>query len=377
MQIQTNISPKKFSQVIYLTAAIAIIGGFLSFVFLAHTESTTQALSIGYFYASSLILVLFFVQRIVISKLQVFNPFQQWIFRTFVYTISVSAVYLAGLVFQSLVLKPDISFSQILSERIWSSFVTFISSPLDLQFADEFLQEEFRTLLIPFFAIIILIGLGSILGSYVEIRWQHNRQQQAVNKAELTALKAQIEPHFIFNSLNTIASQIKSDPEKAEKLLIKLSDTLRYLFDSTDQEMVSLESEINFLKKYISLMKARFEDRLIVRWEISLQSSQSEIPVLLLQPAIENVMRHGWRHDGSPLTLLIAILENEKGICIKIVDDGRGISPQRLKMLPVNGHALANVVDRLKLTYKRNDLFQLKSILNEGTEIVIEIPKEL
>jgi len=341
MQIKTNISPKKFSQVIYLTAAIAIIGGFLSFVFLAHTESTTQALSIGYFYASSLILVLFFVQRIVISKLQVFNPFQQWIF------------------------------------RIWSSFVTFISSPLDLQFADEFLQEEFRTLLIPFFAIIILIGLGSIFGSYVEIRWQHNRQQQAVNKAELTALKAQIEPHFIFNSLNTIASQIKSNPEKAEKLLIKLSDTLRYLFDSTDQEMVSLESEINFLKKYISLMKARFEDRLIVRWEISWQSSQSEIPVLLLQPVIENVMRHGWRHDGSPLTLLIAILESEKGICIKIVDDGRGISPQRLKMLPVNGHALANVVDRLKLTYKRNDLFQLKSVLNEGTEIVIEIPKEL
>ncbi len=362
---------------LYLAGAIAILGGFLSFVFLAHTESTNQALSIGFFYASTLVLVLFFMQKVVVSKLPVFNPFQQWILRTFIYTISVSAVYMAGILFQSIILKPDISFTQIISERFWSSFVTFISSPLDLQFADEFLREEFRTLLIPFFAIIILIGLVSLLGSYVEIRWQYTRQQQAVDRAELTALKAQIEPHFIFNSLNTIASQMKSDPEKAEKLLLKLSDTLRYLFDSTNLEMVNLESEINFLKKYTSLMKARFEDRLIINWDISLKNMDLEIPVLLLQPAIENVMRHGWRSEGQPLTLSIKIFEYQQVIRIEIKDDGTGITPQRLKILPVKGHALANVVDRLKLVYKRNDLLQIKSIFNKGTEIIIDIPREL
>jgi LytS/YehU family sensor histidine kinase len=87
------------------------------------------------------------------------------------------------------------------------------------------------------------------------MRWQQNRQQQAVDKAELTALKAQIEPHFLFNSLNTIASEIKNDPDNAEQLILKLSDILRYLFDNSSRELISIEEEISFLKKYESKNK--------------------------------------------------------------------------------------------------------------------------
>ena len=107
-----------------------------------------KALSIGFFYAALLVLVLYLVQKSVIVKLKVFSPFQQWVLRTFIYTITISSVYLTGLLFQSFLLTPNISLTQVLSERFWSSFVTFISSPLDLQFADDLLREEFRTILI-------------------------------------------------------------------------------------------------------------------------------------------------------------------------------------------------------------------------------------
>jgi anti-sigma regulatory factor (Ser/Thr protein kinase) len=375
MQIQANKVIKKYRQLIFLISAIAIIGGFLSFVFLSQTNSTTQALAVGFFYASALVMVLNFVQKSVVSKLPVFNPFQQWIIRTFIYTISVSAAYLAGILFQSIIFKPDISFTEIISERFWSSFVTFISSPLDLKFANDFLKEEFRSLLIPFFAVIILIGLVSIVGSYVQIRWQHNRQQQAVDRAELTALKAQIEPHFIFNSLNTIASQIKTDPEKAEMLLLELSDILRYIFNTSNQDMIEINSEISFLEKYLSLMMARFRGRLNIQWNLSLQNQEIKIPAFILQPAIENALRHGWREDGRPMNISIDLFEGEHEIVVTIRDDGCGIDPHRLRQIPIKDHALANVLDRLKLTYKKNNMLSINSKPGRGTTVQIKIPK--
>jgi signal transduction histidine kinase len=360
----------------FILIAIAVIGGFLSFLFLAITESTSDALLIGYFYAVTLVIVLSFVQRVVINKLQVFNPVQQWTLRTLIYIIAISAVYLSGLLFQLTILTPQISFGEILSEGFWSSFVAFISSPLDLKFSADFFREEFRAVLIPFFAIIILIGLVSIIGSYVQMRWQQNRQQQAIDRAELTALKAQIEPHFLFNSLNTIASWIKIEPKKAEQLIIKLSDILRYLFENTSREMVSIEEEINFLKKYLELMQARFDKRLHVHWHQALQDKSLKVPVFILQPIVENALRHGWMNDRDILKIEIIIEENEKGIFLSVHDNGQGMDIQRLKMLPIPGHALSNISNRLQLVYKKSDLLRINSTYEKGTMVSITIPKD-
>jgi sensor histidine kinase YesM len=123
-------------------------------------------------------------------------------------------------------------------------------------------------------------------------------------------------------------------------------------------------------------MKARFEENLVVNWNIAIENGSTKFPVLLLQPILENTMRHGWRNDGSPLIVSVTIYEDKQRICISIKDNGQGISQQRQKVLPVKGHALANIAERLKLTYKRSDLLSIQSIPNEGTEINIEIPKE-
>jgi signal transduction histidine kinase len=354
--------------------SIVVIGGFLSFLFLALTDSTINALFIGYFYAISVVLILAIVQKTVIKKLEVFTIAQQWTLRSFIYTISISTAYLIGLLFQSLILKPNINLTELIGEKFWSSFVSFISSPLDLEIANSLFKEEYRNALIPFFAVIILIGLVSLIGSYVEMRWQQNRQQQAINKAELTALKAQIEPHFLFNSLNTIASEIKNDPEKAEELILKLSDILRYLFDNSSREMINVEEEINFLKKYTDLLQARFGERIQIMWDNSLKNGSLEVPVLLLQPLVENSIRHGWKDNSDPLIIHLRIEESDQGIVFTVNDNGQGIEPGRLQKLPVPGHALANIKERLHLNYKSENLLNVKSDYGQGTTVSILLP---
>jgi signal transduction histidine kinase len=365
---------KKRSKIILPLAAIIVLGGFLSFLFLAITESTIDALLIGYFYAIIIVLILAIVQTVVITKLTVFSPAQQWTLRSFIYTISISTAYLVGLLFQSFILKPDVNLTEYFGDKFWASFVSFISSPLDLEIVNSLFQGESRIILIPFFAVIILIGLVSLIGSYVEMRWQQNRQQQAVDRAELTALKAQIEPHFLFNSLNTIASEIKKNADNAEQLIIKLSDILRYLFDNSYQEMIRIEEEISFLKKYADLLQARFGGKVKIEWHNSLKNGDLEVPVLLLQPLVENSIKHGRNSNADMLKITIDINESDEGILCKIIDNGQGIESDRLKKLPVKGHALANISDRLQLFYKRFDLLTIESKIDQGTTVSIFLP---
>ena len=365
---------KKSNLLILQLLSIIVIGGFLSFLFLTITDSTTDALLIGYFYAIIIVVILSIVQNTVIKKLNVFNPVQQWTLRSFIYTISISTAYLIGLLFQSAILEPKGSFTEFIGEKFWASFVSFISSPLDLEIANSLFKEEYRIALIPFFAVIILIGLVSLIGSYVEMRWQQNRQQQAVNKAELTALKAQIEPHFLFNSLNTIASEIRNAPDKAEQLLIKLSDILRYLFDNSSRETIRIEEEISFLKKYTDLLQARFDKKIKIIWDNSLKNRNVEIPVLLLQPLVENSIRHGWKENGEPLIINISIEEDDPGIVFIVKDNGQGIEPGISQKLPVPGHALANIKERLYLNYNKENLLDIKSDYGQGTTVSILLP---
>jgi signal transduction histidine kinase len=365
---------KKRSGIILQLVSIIVLGGFLSFLFLAKTDSTVDALLIGYFYATTLIFILAIVQKTVINKIDVFSSVQQWTLRSFIYTISISTTYLAGLLFQSAILKPNVKLTEFIGDKLWASFVSFISSPLDLEIANSLFKEEYRIALIPFFAVIILIGLVSLIGSYVEMRWQQNRQQLAVDKAELTALKAQIEPHFLFNSLNTITSEIKNNADNAEQLILKLSDILRYLFDNSSQEMIRIEEEISFLKKYADLIQARFGNKVQIKWHNSLKNGNKEVPVLLLQPLVENSIRHGRSEKIDVLRITIDINENNLGILVTVKDNGQGIESNRLKKLPTKGHALANINERLQLSYKKSDLLKIESKDGQGTTVSILLP---
>jgi signal transduction histidine kinase len=366
---------KQLKQFLVSVSAVLLVGAFLSFVLLAKTENIARAILTGYFYAVCVFIAIWLVQRLFTAKLSVFSVTQQWFLRAFLYTISISVAYLIGLVFQTIILLPFESLQEILIQHLWKGLVFIVSLPFNREASEPFLTPQSRNVLISFFAMMFLIGLVSLVGSYVEIRWQENRQRQAIERAELTALRAQIEPHFLFNSLNTIASLIRKNPPQAEKVLLQLSDILRFLFRNSSHESIDIKQEINFTRQYVSLLQARFEDHFQVDWRLSLQHEAQKVPALILQPVIENALRHGWPANGTLLKLAVSIMETERDITIVVVDNGTGITPEKLKQLPLPGHALENISDRLYLLFKKKDLLKITSREGAGTTVEITIPK--
>lgn len=369
--------PRRYKQIrniILGMSAVLLAGAFLSFVFLARTAEASRAILIGYFYAVCLAAAIWIVYRWIAPKLTVFSPLQQWLMKTALYTVAISAAYLTGLVFQTLVLLPADSLREIAIEHLWKGFVFVATLPFGEASSEMLLSEQSRGVLISFFSMLFLIGLASMAGSLVELRWQQNRQRQALERAELTALRAQIEPHFLFNSLNTIASLIRQDPPAAERLLLQLSDILRYLFQNAAKEAIPLRREIEFTRQYLALLQARFGEKLQVEWHQSLRQDSRAAPALLLQPVIENVVQHAWPERQQPLKISVSVKESERHIVIVVADDGRGIAPERLRQLPLPGHALENISERLYLLFKEPDLLQIRSQHGGGTTVEIRIP---
>ena len=122
-------------------------------------------------------------------------------------------------------------------------------------------------------------------------------------------------------------------------------------------------------------MQARYDQKLQIDWHQQLSNVQMVVPSFLFQPIVENALRHGWRTDGRDLKLVISFKENSHMILFSVRDDGQGIAQNRIKKLPIPGHALSNIYDRLQLIYRRNDLLQINSTYEQGTTVSLQIPK--
>ncbi|MFQ5584510.1 MAG: sensor histidine kinase [Calditrichia bacterium] len=365
---------KKYYRILPGIGAVLLVGAFFSFLMMAQTGSLLTALLIGYVYALSFSGAFWLVYEFLGEKLVVFTAGQQWILRTLLYTIAFVAAYLTGLVFQTLLLLPAGALQDILTQQLWQGFVNLVTLPFRRGASPSFFGMDIRPLLIPFFAVLFLIGMVSLMGSFVQVRWQQHRQQASLQQAELAALRAQIEPHFLFNSLNTIASLIRSQPDRAEYLIVQLSLMLRYLFQNTSRETIEFERELEFTRQYLELLRARFGGKLIVQWEDLSVSRNFRSPVLLLQPLIENAVQHGWENREQPLQITISIKESEGNVRLTVADNGKGISREQLSRLPVPGHALANISERLALTYHKKNLLSVESAEGQGVTVTIDLP---
>jgi signal transduction histidine kinase len=189
-------------------------------------------------------------------------------------------------------------------------------------------------------------------------------------EAELKALKAQINPHFLFNTLNTIAQLIHTDPAQAEATVERLAEMFRYVLTSTEGGLVSLEQELIFVDGYLEIERARFGERLRVTCEVDPEALKVRVPSLILQPLAENAVRHGVGSDGR-IDLTIRVWSQGDGIEISIADRGPGMPlPYRIGEGP--GHGLRNVDERLRKMYG----YGLKIRPNEprGTVMTIRIP---
>ncbi len=201
------------------------------------------------------------------------------------------------------------------------------------------------------------------------------RHQQLLLKARMDALSSQINPHFLFNTLNTVSSLIRFDPDAARGVVLKLSNILRRLLRK-HETFVPLREELHFIDDYLDIEVARFgRDNLEIVKNVEDEALEAFVPSMLLQPIVENCLKHGLapKIDGGRIQLRT---RNRDGrLHIEIEDNGVGISEEKMPHVYVEGIGLSNVRERLRVLYGADFRLEIESHTGRGTVIRIDIPE--
>ncbi|SDF25874.1 sensor histidine kinase [Sporolituus thermophilus] len=221
-------------------------------------------------------------------------------------------------------------------------------------------------------------GLGQIFSTQLELANLQKKAELAA-KAELKALRAQINPHFLFNALNTIISLCRTNPEQARNLLIELSDFFRRSLKSA-RDFVTLREELEYVDSYLTLEKARFGRRLTIVKDIDAATLNTLLPAFTLQPLVENGVKHGLLAKEQGGTITISAHCQGDNVHIAISDDGQGI-PSSLQEHILEcgfgkgtGIGLSNVNERLKTIYGPQYALEINSCEGKGTTVKLHIP---
>lgn len=217
--------------------------------------------------------------------------------------------------------------------------------------------------------------LSELLSVQLEI-YRLNKLANEANIAKLKALRAQIHPHFLFNALNTISYFCRVDAEKARTLIIDLSNFLRNTL-KREEVFIEIEEEIKSISAYLAIEKARFGDRISVEIEIPKELRVCKIPTFILQPIVENCIKHGILKKDCGGKIIIKASSSGNDILFSVEDNGIGISQSKLAEIrnKSSGIGLENVNERLKLLYGKRYTLNIESELNNGTSISFYIPK--
>lgn len=222
------------------------------------------------------------------------------------------------------------------------------------------------------------VGIAQLLGVQMELA-ELDRQTQLVTKAELQALHAQINPHFLFNTLNTIIMFSRTNPETARRLLIRLATFFRQTL-KRHGHFNTLKEELEYINTYLVLEKARFREKLRILRDIDPELMDYQIPVLTLQPLVENAVKHGVLPKVGPGAVQIIVKKEHGELRIIVKDDGVGIQPDRISqvLLPGvgsgNGVGLSNVHERLKSLFGEDYGLHISSEVGKGTTVHVRVP---
>ena len=206
-----------------------------------------------------------------------------------------------------------------------------------------------------------------------------DRSRAQVAEAEVRALRAQISPHFVYNSLTAIASFVRTDPERARDLLTEFADFTRYSF-RRHGEFTTLAEELRSIERYLLLERARFGDRLQVTLRIAPEVLPVAVPFLCLQPLVENAIRHGLQGRPGPGHITIVAEDAGNECLISIDDDGVGMDPDRLRRTLAgepsgDGVGLGNVDERLRAVFGDDYGLVVDTAVGAGTRVNVRVPK--
>jgi two-component system LytT family sensor kinase len=206
------------------------------------------------------------------------------------------------------------------------------------------------------------------------------KSRQALAQAEVKALRAQISPHFVYNALNTISSLIRTDPTHARELLQEFAEFTRYSF-RTDGFFTTLSDELTNIDRYLTIEQARYGPRLSVRLRIAPEVLQVVLPFLVLQPLVENAVRHGLAKKPGGGMLTIIAEDNGAEALISVEDDGIGMDPDRLFDDLKDAHqtgahvGIGNINDRMRAVFGDEYALVVETAPGAGMKVIIKVPK--
>jgi hypothetical protein len=219
----------------------------------------------------------------------------------------------------------------------------------------------------------IVVAHGAIRwnGAYRAQQLQSARLGRDLVEAQLRVLQGQLRPHFLFNALNSVVAMIDRDPAGAQRMVTRLADLLRATLRTGDQQLIPLAQELELTRLYVDIEKIRFSDRLQIDWRIE-ASPKTLIPPFVLQPLIENAIVHGITRKSGPGRVVIDVSQDERGVIVRVVDDGAGLDAPRNGA--GTGVGLTNLRERMQRLYGAAGAVELTAGADGGAAATVLIP---
>jgi sensor histidine kinase YesM len=233
--------------------------------------------------------------------------------------------------------------------------------------------------------IVVVIGVH-VLNSYrerqkreqrtAELELRAARLQSKLSEAQLHTLKGQLEPHFLFNTLNMISSLMYEDVTLADRMMARLSQLLRMNLEYAGHQEIRLSRELEFLEAYVEIMRCRFQDALRIQTDVGSDLLNARIPSFILQPIVENSIKHGLSGVGSQLSIDLRVWKEESNLVVEIQDNGPGSSDSEDETTGT-GLGLSNTRERLRHLYGSDHSFHFGNDVDGGFRVVLRMPFRL
>lgn len=222
----------------------------------------------------------------------------------------------------------------------------------------------------------LILGVYLAWDSYVVMQQRELKAahlEKLLAEARLHTLQTQLHPHFLFNTLNAISAFMEKEPRVARRMMAELGGLLRFSLDHADRQEITLAEELEFLENYLSIERMRFEDQLTVEVEAAPETLEALVPSFLLQPLVENAIRHGITTRAAAGHIQVRASRANGRLSLQVRDDGVGL-PEGWRLAEHGGVGLSNTVARLEQLYGDQYSFRIESAPSDGVLVEIELP---
>jgi len=250
----------------------------------------------------------------------------------------------------------DISFEKLFTQTVSFQHFMFV---IELNF-------------LIYFAMIGIINVYYYIKKVKNIELRAAQLQTHLATTKLSVLKAQLHPHFIFNTLNSISSLIEIDPEKSQNLVADFGDLFREILELKDENTIPLKQELNLLNKYIDIILVRFSDHLVIKQHIEEGMEEAQLPNMILQPLVENSVKHGYSYQKTQLNIHLSVFKKDGFLHIEIENDGAPLTASFEDLLE-KGMGLSNTQGRLQTLYGTRYKFEIKNKEDDAKGVLTKV----